>query len=186
VEISRSEKKRQLKRVEDLVTELAGLPAGVIDRIPSSEEIRRLFRDAALMKGGARKRQIKYIARLLREEPLEEIYTFLSGRKGSALQEKKEFHDSELYRDTLLNEAIDAHRNAESSRGAVEEEWPSRTVDEISGALPGVDRKQLLRLAAFYARSRNRKYSRELFRLLRAAHEQVKRNKTMAELDGEG
>jgi ribosome-associated protein len=186
MEISRSEKKRQLKRVEELVAELAGLPAGVIGKIPCSDEIRRLLLDAAPMKGGARKRHIKYIAKLLRDEPLEEVYTFLSGRKGAALQKKKEFHEIELYRDTLLNEAIEAHGNAESSGEPMEEEWTGRTVDAIRSALPGVDQKQLLRLAALYARTHNRKYSRELFRLLQAAHEQVKRNKTMADMNGEG
>lgn len=176
MEISRSERKRQLRRVEELVHELAGLPAGVIGLIPGSGEVRRQLREAAGMKGGARKRQIKYIARLLRDEPLEEIYAFLSGRSGAALQEKKEFHELELYRDSLLNEAIEAHRNAGSNGEEAGEEWPGRVIDEISAALPGIDRKSLRRLASLYARTRNRKYSRELFRLLRAAQEKLKRN----------
>ena len=120
---------------------LQGLPAGVIGLIPASEEVRRLLREAAGMKGGARKRQIKYITKLLREEPLEETLHLSERQKGAALQEKKEFHELELYRDTLLNEAIEAHRNAESNGEEAGEEWPGRVIDEISAALPGVDRQ---------------------------------------------
>ncbi|MGW8161376.1 MAG: DarP family protein [Desulfobulbales bacterium] len=176
MDVSRSEQKRRLKRLEELVKELAGLPASIISQIPCSDAIRALFHEASMMKGGARKRQIKYITKLFKEEPVEEIYAFLTKRKGAALKQKKEFHELELYRDTLLTEAIEWYRNAEENREEPEEDWPSLVIGEISSELPGVDRKALVRLASYYARTRNRKYSRELFRLLRAAYEQKKRD----------
>lgn len=185
MEISRSEQKRQIRRLEELVTELAGLPSGTINRIPCGEALRELIRGAASMKGGARKRQIKYITKLLREEPMEEIYAFVTGIRGSALQERKEFHEVEQYRDSILNEAVAAYRKAGDDRGEGEEEWGGPAVDEVCTALPGVDRKELSRLGLLYARTRNRKYSRELFRILRAAHEQMKRIMTVRSMDTE-
>ncbi|HHO47562.1 MAG TPA: DUF615 domain-containing protein [Desulfobacteraceae bacterium] len=176
MEISRSEQKRRLKRLEELAAELAGLSAAEIGRIPCSAEVRKLLREAAAMKGGARKRQLKYITRLLGEEPLDPIYAFVSGKKGAALREKKEFHEMERYRDAILNEAIAAYRDAGESPEAVGEEWAGPVIEEVRDVLPGIDGKAAARLASLYARTRNRRYSRELFRLLRAAHELKKRN----------
>lgn len=183
METSRSEQKRQIKRLEELVIELAGLSSAMIDRIPCPEEVRELIRGAGSMKGGARKRQIKYVTKLLREEPQEEIYAFVTGIRGAALQEKKELHEVERYRDSILNEAIAAHRNAEEDGREAEGEWIGPAVDEACAALPGLDRHELSRLASRYAGTRNRRYSRELFRVLQAAHEQMKRNMAVGAVD---
>jgi len=177
MDVSRSEQKRRIKRLEEMVIEIAGLSAGDIAKLPCSGEVRQLFHEAASMKGGARKRQLKYITKLLREEPVDELYTFVTNRKGAALQETKEFHELEFYRDALLNEAIGLNEDEEEHGTGLGEEWPSRVVDEIFEVLPDIDRQALLRLSASFARTRNRRYSRELFRLLRAAHDQNKRNK---------
>ena len=172
MDISRSEQKRRLKQLEQLVSELAALPPGVISRLPCSTEIRELFHHSAEMKGGARKRQLKYIAKQLRNESVEQLYTFFTDQKGAALQEKKEFHELEFYRNSLLNEALELHRIAEENQEEMDPEWDSPVLEKIAAALPGVDRKSLFRLAFLFARTRNRRYSREIFRLLRAAHEQ--------------
>lgn len=174
MEISRSEQKRRVKQVEQLVEEVAGLPAGIIAKIPVSGEVRELFLETVGMKGGARKRQVKYITKLLKNEPLEELYAFLSSRKGTAVEEKKAFHELEFYRDALLNEIIDQHREAEEGELEMNEERPSRVAAEIAGKLPGIDTQVLTSLAWLYARTRNRKYSREIFRQLRSAHVQQK------------
>jgi len=172
LEISRSEQKRRVKQVEMLVAELGGLPLSLIGQLPCSEEIRTLLRDASSMKGGSRKRQIKYITKLLKDEPLEELYTFLSERKGAALQEKKEFKEVEFLRDALLNEAIEQQREAEMEHSTLEEDWQSRVVEKICDDFQAIDRALIKRLAWLYARTRDKKHSRELFRLLRAAQEQ--------------
>lgn len=174
MEISRSEQKRRIKQVEQLVEEVADLPATIIAKIPASGEVRELFLETAGMKGGARKRQVKYITKLLKNEPLEELYTFLSSRMGAALEEKKAFHELEFYRDALLNEIIELHREAEEDGLDQNEEQSSRVAVEIAGKLPGIDTQALTSLAWLYARTRNRKYSREIFRQLRSAHEQKK------------
>lgn len=172
VQLSRSEQKRRIKQLEELVAELSSLPPSLIDQLPSTSEVRSLLKDAITMKGGARKRHIKYITKMLKDEPVEELYSFLTNQKGKQLEENKTFHEVEHLRDTLLNEAIDQHRVAKRENEELEEDWHSYTVDKISQEFSGIDTLLLKRLAWLYARTRNRKHSRELFRILRAAHEQ--------------
>jgi len=171
-EISRSEQKRRVKQLEELVAELSGLPLSLIDQLPCDEEIRTLCREAASMKGGARNRQVKYITRLLRDQPVDDLYSFLAERKGAALLEKKELHDVEFLRDALLNEAISRQEEAQANNEMLEEGWSSMVADEICEKYPGIDGSLLQRLAWMFARTRNRKHSRELFRVIRSAREQ--------------
>lgn len=175
MDVSRSEQKRRIKQIEELADEMAGLPAAVIAGIPVNEEVRGLLRDAAGMKGGARKRQVKYITKLLKNEPLEEVYAFLSARKGFALQEKRELHELEFYRDSLINEVLALFEEAEEYGEEINEEQASPVAEEIAAKLPGIDPKDLTSLAWLYARTRNRKYSREIYRQMRSSLEQKKR-----------
>ncbi|GAB4332819.1 MAG: hypothetical protein Kow0089_00970 [Desulfobulbaceae bacterium] len=171
--ISRSEQKRRAKQLEELVAELSTLPSVQIDSLPCPEEIRDLLREAGAMKeGGARNRFIRYITKRLRNEPVDELYTYLSARKGRALEEKKEFREVEYLRDALITEAIEQQRRAEEMDGDLEEDWPSRVVEKIAEDSPGIDQVQLTRLARLFARTRNRRHSREIFRIIKAAREQ--------------
>ena len=173
VEMSRSEQKRRMKQLEKLVIELSTLPSSLIDQLPCSEEIRRLFQEALNMKGGTKNRHIKYITKMLKTEPDEELYAFLSAKKSKAVQVNKEFHEVEYLREELLSEAIEQHRVARHEHRELEENWPSRVAEQICSEYPGLDKTLLTRLSWMYARTRNSRHSRELFRLIRAAHEQA-------------
>ena len=175
MEISRSEQKRRMKMLEELVAEICGLPAVLIRQLPLGEEIRELLSQAAALKGGARNRQVKYVTKLLKDEPVAEVYDFLAARKGAALKEKKAFHELEYLRDALLSEAIEKQREAEANQEDFGEDWQSRVAEEMASTLPRLDARAMASLAWMYARGRNPKYSREIFRQLRAAHEQEKR-----------
>ncbi|CAK8723066.1 DUF615 domain-containing protein [Candidatus Electrothrix laxa] len=171
MQLSRSEQKRRIKQVEKLVEELAVLPAGLLGKLPVDEEVRLLLQEVAGLKGGSRKRQIKYITKLLRDAPTEELYAFLEKRKGTELHKKKQFHELEYLRDILIEEAIAARREAKAEHTDLTEDWSSTVVEDIAAELPTVDRHELHRLALFFAMSRNRQHSREIFRLLHAAQE---------------
>lgn len=174
---SRSEQKRRAKQLEKLVEALSRLPAAVQKTIPCNDEIRGLLREASSLQGGAGKRLLKYITKLLRheqDETLAELYDFLSRRQGPALQGKKEFHEIEYWRDALLNEAIAQRQAAKEQQADWEEDWPSLVAGQMAEQFPGIDRKALVRLAWLYAGTRNRKHSREIFRLLRAAQERLR------------
>ncbi len=177
MELSRSEQKRRIKQLEKLVVELVELPAGVLKKMPVSEEVRALTIEVNGLKGGARKRQIKYITKLLRADPVEPLYDFIAQRKGNDLLQKKQFHELEYLRDILIEEAITARRQAKEERRELEEGWDSRVVQDIVAELPLIDAKGLSRLGFLFAMTRSKRHSREIFRLLQAAREQEELNK---------
>lgn len=176
IHLSRTEQKRRIKEVEKLVKGLVELPVQQLSKLPCNSEIVDLFKEIHLLKGGARKRQIKYITKMLKNEPLEELYTFVAQRKGSALRENKQFHELEYLRDSLLDEAIEDRKILRSEQQELSETWSSETVAEIKRLFPRIDDVALKRLSAIFARTRQIRHSREIFRILRAAQEQADRD----------
>jgi ribosome-associated protein len=187
-QLSKSEKKRRAKGIEQLVIELAALPMAEIIALPCDQEVRDEIASARNLQGGARKRQLKYATKLLRSKSVEELYSFLSQKKGSMLKEKHEFHELEHYRNLLITEVLQLYEERMHSNGYVNENEPveflhdSQTIRTIVKHLPEVDQTQLRNTAIQYAKTRNRKFSRELFRIMKAAAEKEqfsqKRNKS--------
>ncbi|NOQ45154.1 MAG: DUF615 domain-containing protein [Desulfobulbaceae bacterium] len=173
VQLSRSEQKRRIKELEKLVVKLVTFPVGVLRQAPCTKEVQELLSQAQSLKGGARKRQIKYITKVLKNLPSEELYAFLSKRQGASLQEKKQLHELEYLRDALVNEAIEQRQRCREKHECWEEDWPSNIVPEIKNRFPLVDEQALKRLAYLFSLNRNNKHNREIFRLLRSALEQT-------------
>ncbi|KPK25510.1 MAG: hypothetical protein AMJ61_11780 [Desulfobacterales bacterium SG8_35_2] len=179
-QLSRSEKKRRAKGIEQLVQELAVLPPGEIAILPCGQEIRDEIASAKNLKGGARKRQLKYATKLLRDNKhVEELYDFLVRKKGSMLKEKRAFQELENFRNLLITEAVQLYEERMSGSGYTNENEPmefpsdSETLRAIVNHLPGVDQDLLKNSAMQFARTRNRKFSRELFRIMKAALERA-------------
>ena len=170
--ISRSEQKRRVKEIETLVIELAKLSRQVVEKCPCSQEVRELLKEAGELKGGAKKRQLKYITKLLKEEPLDELYKYLADRKGGELVKNKQFHEIEYWRDSLLNEAIEAKKQCAVENLEWNERWDSKIAVSIANELPGAEKNTLLRLAFLFVQTRNPRHSREIFRYLMAIREQ--------------
>jgi ribosome-associated protein len=178
-QLSKSEKKRRAKGVEQLVSELAALSLRQINALPCGREIREEIAAAIDLKGGARKRQLKYATKLLRDHPVEELYDFLAREKGSMLKEKRQFHELEHLRNTLITEAVQLYDERMHDNGYENETEPvellhgSKIMRTIVTHLPEVDQVSLRNAALQYARTRNRKFSRELFRIMKAAVEKA-------------
>lgn len=176
-QLSRSEKKRRAKSIEHLVIELAALPQTELENLPCDVEILSEIASAKTLKGGARKRQLKYVTKLLRDKPVEELYDFLAEKKGSTLKRKQEFHKLEHLRNLLINEAIECYEESNYRDGYLNDNEPeeflekSETIRMITAQLPFVDQVSLKNIARQFARTRNRKFSLELFRILKAALE---------------
>ena len=172
MKISRSEQKRRIKEVEKLVMSLTSLSALEIRQLPCSDEIKELASEIPSLKGGARKRQIKFITKLIKNDDLTLLYEFIAEKKGSELSEKKQFHEVEYLRDSLLDEAL--ARKKESSEHGMEwgENWNSTIVRAICEELPAADSSTLLRLSYLFAQTRNPRHSREIFRYLYSIKEQ--------------
>jgi len=56
-------------------------------------------------------------------------------------------------------------------------------VADIAAELPSADRLELTRLAFLFAMTRNKRHSREIFRLLQAAREHERINRKMKSTD---
>ena len=181
MQISRSEQKRRVKEIEELVTKLANLPPQVIQQVPCADEIRALLAEASAMEVRSRQRHIKHVTKYMQEEPLEPLYDFVSQHQGKALAAKRQLHEIELWRDALINEAIDTEQHCHQQGIDWQEHWQSRILQEIAAKIPGIDSPGLAKLAYLFVRTRNPRHSREIFRHLRAAvesHQRVQANQS--------
>ncbi len=170
--ISRSEQKRLFKQVEDLAVELVELTSKDLKKLPGSEAVTSEILNCRDLSGGARKRQIKYLAKILRqEETLEEIYGYLQSRKGSALKENQLFHEAERWRDTIVNEAMEIYERCRRDQITFEPDYRSPLIAEALMHFSGLDEMDLRRCTYQYVRTRNKTHYRELFRMIKAAVE---------------
>ena len=158
---SRSARKRDARAVEDIARQLVALPEAAIRKMAIDPDLRREALLARATGGhGARDRQIRHLAALLRRHPEEQAYLseFLGGLDRRHRQEQGDFHRLEEWRDRLC-------RPAESALA----------LQEISACLPDLDTARLSRLAGAAQAGNDRQAAREIFRLLRAAREKAAR-----------
>lgn len=180
-EISRSEQKRRAKSLEDLATELIRLSAHEIRRLPCDDYLKNAISDANDLKTGAKKRQVKYIAKQIRQADFEPLFIFLAEQKGSKLKQNKTFHELERLRDDIITEAIEAGREAEGRNERLDSSWNSELIRIAAHQFPSLDQTAAKTAAINFAKSRKPVFNREIFRLLKAAMDQrhtLKQDKT--------
>ncbi len=171
IQISRTEQKRRVKEVEHLVAELVKVPPHALAQLAEMDEIRDLLLETARLEGSVRQRQIKYLTKLIAPLPLEPLYALVSHYRGKALTSKKQQHTLEFFRDSLINEALEMQQYCRENGEDWGEDWQSEVIAEIRQHLPEVEAMALSRLSYLFSRTRNPRYSRELFRYLKAAQE---------------
>ena len=170
-ELSKSEKKRRAKGVENLATELVNLSATEITKLDCDDFLKKDIKDAQILKTGARKRQIKYITKQLRDLNIEPLLNFLQEKKGSKLKQNQSFHKLERWRDDIISEAIQEYRAAQHVEQPFDENWHSTTLEMITSELKNLDQKAIKIAALKYVKNRKPTFIREIFRVLKAAHE---------------
>lgn len=175
--ISRSEKKRLFKQVEDLARELAGLSDNDLKKLPAEDEIKDEILECRGLKAGARKRQIKYLAKVLRQYALDDILNHLKAKKGSALKQNQLFHDAERWRDVIINEAMEILEHCRKEQLDFEPSYPSHLILEIIDELSSLNEGDLRRCTYQYVRTHNKTHYRELFRMIKAAMDAEERQK---------
>jgi ribosome-associated protein len=169
--ISRSEQKRQHKQIEAIARELTDLSETHLRQLPVSPELKEAVRLCRTVKAGALKRQIKYVAKMLKSEPLEDTVRLLTQMRGSRLEENRLLHESERIRDAIVNEALEAAAACHRLQEPWTLDWFSETINETVTRLPAIDENELRSLAHRYALSRNKTCYREIFRVIRGAIE---------------
>jgi ribosome-associated protein len=108
--------------------------------------------------------------------PLEPLYELVGQYLGKELIEKKQQHTIEFFRDRLISEALLVEREAQEQGEEWGEGWSSKTVAEMQGLMPEIDPLTLTRLSYLFARTRNPRYSREIFRYLKSVQDLRQRN----------
>jgi ribosome-associated protein len=175
--LSRSEQKRTFRRIEEAAAELADLSNNDLKKFPGSKEITDEIMACRGLKGGARNRQIKYLAKIMRQEPLDDIYTFLTDIKGSDLYKKGVLHEAERLRDTLINEAMEDHQRCLRAQIPWEPVWESDIISHVVEKYQSLNANEIRKSVYQYVKSRNILHYRELFRMLKAAidYEEIRR-----------
>jgi ribosome-associated protein len=169
--LSKSELKRQHKQVEAAAKEITVLNDAELTRLQLDSETIEAVRICRTLKGGALKRQVKYVAKLLKQGEVDALLSALALMKGSRLAENKAHHQAERLRDAIINEALDFRDVCLQEGATMEMDWPSETLEHLVKEFVDIDELELRRSAYQYARTRNRVHSREIFRILRAAAE---------------
>jgi len=168
-QLSRSEIKRQHKQIESAAREIAALSDGELTQLGIDHQLVEAITLTRSLKAGALKRQIKYIAKLLKEGPSDDILERLKRIKGSKLQESTFHHQAERHRDAIINETIDARKRCLAEGFELDMDWPSTAIDIMIAEFSDIDEREVRRSAYRYAKSRNSVHYRELFRIIRAA-----------------
>ena len=158
---SRSQQRRDALAVLALAQRLVALGDAALDRLPLPDGIRAAVDDTKRIRQQiAHKRQLQYLAKLMRREDEETL---------DAIRQALEPDREQARRDTALLHRIEA--------------WRERLIEDPDGALgelvedfPDADRHQVRQLArqAKAERLENRRPQafRELFQVLRELHEQ--------------
>jgi len=180
--ISKSALKRRFKEEESAAAELAGLSDKDLKKLPVGEAVKEEIRRCRDQKGGALKRQIKHLAKVMREESVEEILAFLEARKGSKLKENKLFREAERLRDVIINEAIDSQQGCLQAGMVWEPDWPGEIIDSVIRRYP-VDQGDLRRTVFQYVKTRIHNHNREVFRIIKAA---LEKEQMLGKIDGAG
>jgi len=149
---SKSQRKRDMHSLQDMGAELAGLSAERLARIAMPERLREALREAQrITRHEARRRQLQFIGRLMREVDPAPIREALDALNGVSAIETARQHRLERLRERLLDDET--------------------VLTEIGAAHPGADLQRLrhLRRGALHEREAGKppKHFRELFRMLR-------------------
>lgn len=171
---SRSEKKRQAKDIEKLSHELVVLPPGDIAKLPCEEFIRQEIIACRDFQGGARKRQVKYLAKELRQVDVAPILAFLETRRGSTLKGQLEEKEVERHRLNIMDAAICEYQDRPDHQVHFHMSKEAAPLIQALEAFPELDLEATARAAEDFAATRRPVHSRQLARLLHAAAERRK------------
>jgi len=154
LEISKSQRKRDATAITELAQTISELPQPDFDRLPLEDDVRHAISELRKIRQfGARKRQLLYAGKILRNSDPAPIEAALDKRQRSLSTETQAFHQLETWRDDLLGE------HGEES------------LTRFIGQYPAADRQRLRQLIRSTRSEQQRqsppKFYRELFRFLR-------------------
>lgn len=144
---SKSQRKREMTELKQLAQKIAGLSAAQLDRLPYPELQEAARQAQAITKGGARRRQIQFIAKLLSQLDVQPVRDALAINEAGSQAWTQQFHQLESWRASLVAGNLDV-------------------IQEIVAAYPDADRRQLRQLSRNAISERERGDSQQQFRKL--------------------
>ncbi len=103
--VSKSQRRRDALEIKSLALELINLGQSKLGQVPLDEMVRSAIMEARKMNSnGARKRQLQYVAKLLRRDDPEPILLALEKFDSEARELTGRQHRTEAWRDFLLEE----------------------------------------------------------------------------------
>jgi ribosome-associated protein len=118
---SKSQRRREALELKALASELIKLAPATLSRVPLEDNVRRAIMEAREIRSHvARKRQLQYVAKLLRRTDPEPLFQALEAFGAEARQLTGRQHRSEAWRDHLLTQGDSAVGELVSLRTNVE------------------------------------------------------------------
>jgi ribosome-associated protein len=100
---SKTQLKKALLELQDLALALLQLPDDQLDELVNNEGLRDSLRDLRrIASHGARKRQMQYVAKLLRDAEVEPFRKALAALHAGKARDAKAMHDVEQWRERML------------------------------------------------------------------------------------
>lgn len=157
-EISKSQRKRDADGIRELGEHLTELGKSELATVPLPDDVLQAIHEFSRIKAnGARKRQLGYLAKRLRNADIEPIEQALERIKQIARSNTLNLHTVENWRDRLL--------------GDVDGESPKLALTAFLSEFNNADRQQLRQLQVQAIKERDKKRApaaaRQLFKLLR-------------------
>ncbi|MEZ9269066.1 ribosome biogenesis factor YjgA, partial [Vibrio splendidus] len=150
--VSKTEMKTDMDALQKLGEELVELKPSILDKFPLSEDLAQAIKDAQRFKNEAKRRQLQYIGKVMRNVDPEPIQAALDKIRNKHSQATVELHKLEQLRDRVVAEGDAA-------------------ISDVMEMYPEADRQRLRQLArqANKEKSANKpaKSSREIFQILK-------------------
>ncbi|WP_086981494.1 ribosome biogenesis factor YjgA [Vibrio aphrogenes] len=151
--VSKTEMKNDMEALQKLGEELVGLKPAALEKFPLDDDLREAIANAQRFKNEAKRRQLQYIGKLMRQVDPEPIQAELDKLRNKHSQATAELHKLEQMRDRIITDIDPA-------------------IEEVMDEYPEADRQRLRQLArqAQKEKGGNKppKASREIFQILKA------------------
>jgi ribosome-associated protein len=103
-EVSKSQRRREALEIKSLASQLISLSPSRLADVPLDEQLRdEIDRARSIRSNVARKRQLQYVAKLLRREDLDPVLDALDAFENEARQLTARQHRVESWRDALID-----------------------------------------------------------------------------------
>jgi ribosome-associated protein len=146
---SRSQLKRDSQELRDMGAQLVQMPNAHLDKIAMDSTLLAAIKEARRLKSNdARRRQIQYIGKLMRNMDLTEIRHSVEKLNHQSQTFRQHFAMLEQWRDRLINEGNDA-------------------IEEFLTAFPNADRQQIRNLSRQAGREKTGSAKTKLFKYLK-------------------